>query len=544
MPGMGRGPAPGAEEARQGSTMPTAALLLAPASIFSLMATNLNQTAFADVLPTLAGTLAFAAAAWLASVALAGRADAKAATIAALWVAGALFHLALFGPINAWLDGGYAMLRSLPLALGVLGLATLVVLRLPQPVAGALHVVLSAIALAVCATPLWNAVAYEWRHGEARRVYDADRAAAVVEGAPVQAAAAVRPPDIYHFVFDRYGSAETLRHRYGIEEDIGAFLKERGFHVAQESHSNYLRTGHSLASTFHMDYLDALAGDPRIPSDSWHPILQMLDDHRAGRFLKARGYRMIQFGSWWVGTFDSAIADENHPYGFSEFAMLYLRRTMLRPIFHALPDTALTMRLDWDNGQCQRVPRQIERIKAIGRQEEPVYVFAHILVPHGPYIFESDGGCLTPEEAIERGSERGYASQIAYANRIIEDVVTSLQAPGRPAPIILIQADEGPFPQRDAQVPWQDALPEELRIKTGILHALYFPNRDYGQLSPQTTPVNLYRIVFNAHFGTSFDLLSDRVFAFPNDVTLYEFYDVTERARSQAHERSSRRAER
>ena len=62
-----------------------------------------------------------------------------------------------------------------------------------------------------------------------------------------------------------------------------------------------------------MDYLDLFAGDPRLAGDDWHPVFEMLKDHRAARFLKARGYDYIQFGSWWVGTHDSDIADENHP---------------------------------------------------------------------------------------------------------------------------------------------------------------------------------------------------------------------------------------
>lgn len=512
--------------------LPWAALLLAPASVFGLMSSNLNQTSFSDVLPALVGALCFAVLAWLAAIGLGRRCDAKAAAAAAVWVAGALFYLGLFAPLNAWVGGGYPMVRSLPLAVGALALATLVVFRLPEPLVGALHIVLSTVAIALLGVPLWSAVAYEWRNGDARNAPDTARAAEMLEitASGVEADGA-RPPDIYHFVFDRYGSAETLERQFGVTERIGDFLEARGFYVADESHSNYLKTGHSLASTFHMDYLGFLAEDPRVPSDSWHPIFRMLDDHRVGRFLKSRGYRFIQFGSWWVGTFDSALADENHPHGFSEFNMLYLRRTILRPIFHALPDTSLTMRLDWDNGQCQRVARQVERIKAIGPREDPVYVFAHILVPHGPYIFEPDGGCLTPEQATERGSERGYAGQIAYANRIIRDIVTTLQAPGRSPPIILIQADEGPFPERDGRVPWQDATPEELRIKTGILNAFYFPDQDYRQLSPEITPVNTYRAVFNAQFGTELPRLPDRIVAFPNGTRLYDFHDVTERVR-------------
>ena len=516
---------------RTGVVLPLAALLLAPASVFVLMASNLHQTSFADIVPALAGALCFSVLVWLVTVAL-RRPDARAALAAAVWVAGTLFYLGLFGPLNDWLGGGFPMLRSLPFAIGALALTTLLVLRLPEAHARALHVVISTIGIVLLAPPLWSALAYEWENGDARSAVDEGRAAAMAEGAAAAAGSGgARPPDIYHFVFDRYGSTETLERRYGLTNRIGDFLEARGFYVANESHSNYLRTGHSLASTFHMDYLDFLSGDPRVAPRSWHPIFRMLDDHRAGRFLKARGYRFIQFGSWWVGTFDSALADENYPHGFSEFNMLYLRRTILRPIFHALPDMPLTMRLDWDNGQCQRVARQVERIKAIGRRDDPVYVFAHFLVPHGPEVFAPDGSCLTQAEFAERGLDRGYTDQILYANRIIQDIVTTLQAPDRAPSVILIQADEGPYPKRDGRIPWQDAPAEALRIKTGILNAFYFPDQDYRQLSPRITPVNIYRAVFNAQFATGLPLLPDRILAFPNDAALYEFHDVTERVR-------------
>lgn len=521
-------------------TLPAAALLLGPASVFALMVRNLNQTAFGDIAPSLVGSLIFAVVVWLALAALRRRFDGNAALSAAVWVAGALFYLGIFGGLNARLGGGYPMVRSLPLALAVLVLATIIVWKLPTALAGALHIVASVMALVLLVPPFWAAVEYEWRNGAAKDAYDADRAAEWVLSVPSPPAAADRAPDIFHFVFDRYGSRETLREVYGIDDWIGDYLEEQGFYVATESHSNYLKTAPSLASTFHLDYLDVLAKDARVPPDSWHPMFEMLDDHRVGRFLKSRGYRLIQFGSWWVGTLDSGIADENHPLGFSEFGMLYLRRTILRPIFHALPDTPLTMRLDWDNGQCQRVPRQVERIKAIEPGGQPVHVFVHILVPHGPYIFSADGTCLTPTEARERGSRQGYIDQIAYANTIIRDVVPTLLARD-PAPIILIQADEGPFPDRDGRVPWHEADADALRIKTGILNAFYFPSRDYDQLSPAVTPVNTYRIVLNSAFGTTFPMLPDRIYAFPNEGRLYEYHDVTARVRPNVSHRRQER---
>ena len=379
----------------------------------------------------------------------------------------------------------------------------------------------------MAAMPVWQAVAWEARHGAARAVYDADRAAAempqIAAGAAVGAA---RPPDIYHFVFDRLASDASLEHHYGVEGTIGKFLVDRGFFVAEASNANYLKTAPSLASTFHMDYLDFLADDPRVKGENYHPIFEMLDDNRVTRFLKARGYEFVQFGAWWRGTYDSPQANENHPLGFSEFDMNYLRSTMLRPIFYMLPEVPFTGRLDWDNGQCQRVARQVEMIKAAGQRERPVYVFAHFLLPHGPDVFTPDGDCLSFRESAERGDPQGYIDQVAYTGKVIEELVTSLQAQANP-PVILIQADEGPFPNRDYSVAWQDAPPDELRVKTAILNAYYFPNGDYGLLRRDTTPVNSYRALFDTYFDADLPMLPDRIYAFPRDAQLYEYHDVT-----------------
>lgn len=507
--------------------------LFALASVLALLANGLDQASLADAAPALLGAFAFAGAVYLLVALARRRFDTAAAMIAGIWVVGCLYYLHLFQPLNRMLGGGFSMVKTLPVVVVLLVLLTVVAVLLARwlrPV----NIVLNIIALTMVAVPLWETAAYAWRNGAAGDVYDPDRAAAEmpqIRKAASGAAASVRPPDIYYFIFDRYGREDILERDFGIDNSaMGRFLEERGFFLARDSNSNYLKTGHSLASTFYMDYLGFLGEDPRAKGANWHPIYEMLRDHRVARFLKARGYDFIQFGSWWVGTHDNPVADENHPHGFSEFNMMYLRDTILRPVFHALPDTDLTMRLDWDNGQCQRVANQVREIKAIGDRSRPTFVFAHILVPHGPYVFAADGTCISERASAQRGYTQGYADQLFYANKIIRELVTSLQSRENP-PVIMIQADEGPFPSRDYRIPWQDAPAEELRIKTGILNAYYFPGGDYRLLYPDITPVNSFRVLFNTVLGADFLLLPDRIFAFPNDRKIYEFHDVTDKVR-------------
>jgi len=504
----------------------------AAAAVFTLMGNNLNYSGMRDVLPSLLVALAIALTLYLLAVLFRRRFDSIAAVLATIWVVGVLYYSNLFGDLNRWIDGGFSMVRTLPIAVLILAAITVLAYRLRRfaPKAnGALNI----IAVVFLVVPLGKVAEFQWNNWGALDSYDAKAALAELEPYLSQAASPDQPPDIYHFIFDRYASEEVLSQYFDLDNsEIGYFLEQQGFYLARGSNSNYQKTGHSVSSTFNMDYLHTLENDPRVKGRNWRPIFKILGDHRVGRFLKSRGYRYVQFGSWWAGTFRSPLADKNRPHGFSEFAMLYWRNTMLKPIFHVLPDTQLTMRLDWDNGQCQRIRPQLEEIKKIGEETaEPLYVFSHILIPHGPENFTTTGECLSLQQASERGQAKGYLDQIQYANQIIRDVVTELKKPGRRPAVIIIQADEGPFPKRDGKIPWQNASADELRIKTGILNAYYFPGKDYSGLWQDITPVNTYRVLFNTYFGTRLPRLEDRIYAFPFDNNLYEFHDVTAKVR-------------
>ena len=73
-------------------------------------------------------------------------------------------------------------------------------------------------------------------------------------------ARASSPPlrDIWVLVFDRYGSAESLRLNYGIEEQLTPGSPSTGFHVTPNAHATTARTRLSLSSFLNLDYLDAL----------------------------------------------------------------------------------------------------------------------------------------------------------------------------------------------------------------------------------------------------------------------------------------------
>jgi phosphoglycerol transferase MdoB-like AlkP superfamily enzyme len=157
-----------------------------------------------------------------------------------------------------------------------------------------------------------------------------------------------------------------------------------------------------------------------------------------------------------------------------------------------------------------------EALESAASRPGPTYVFAHILVPHPPYVWDADGSIPTAEEADVRTEEEEYAAQLAWTNqRVLQAVDRLLAAPAGEEPIIVLQADEGPYPERFRVIgypfKWFNATDEEVEQKFAILNAVHLPGVDpeAAGFSDHTSPVNNFRIVFNAFFGADLPLHPD-----------------------------------
>jgi hypothetical protein len=133
--------------------------------------------------------------------------------------------------------------------------------------------------------------------------------------------------------------------------------------------------------------------------------------------------------------------------------------------------------MNWDGGQCRRVPRTFELLEELSRRSEPTFVFAHILVPHPPFVFDENGNCKSEAESASEDPRVNYVDQVKYINGKIKELVSSLMADPNDMPLIILQSDEGPFPARYAKnndgFDWRQATPGELRHKTDILNGNY-----------------------------------------------------------------------
>ncbi len=333
--------------------------------------------------------------------------------------------------------------------------------------------------------------------------------------------------DIYHIVLDRYGSQRSFETGFGIDDgDFMAWLQGQGFQVLDAAHANYSWTSLSLAATLGMTSLDDIVQAAGRDSRNTAPLDDLARDSRAGSFLQELGYTYYHVASWFDQTQVSNIADHAYrPKHVATFgSMLYdlsIAPTLLRE--------SQSGKIDHETRHAAAAQYDFAVLDDIREEPGPKYVFAHILLPHPPYVFLEDGTFDTNGATM--------ASQLAYTNTMLRRFLEPLLAlPEDERPIIILQGDEGSYPGRlvseQLDWDWDEATGDELITKYGILNAWYLPGAEgEAPLAADLTAINTYPELFRRAFGADIPDLPDRIYASDKDRP-YALTDITERLRA------------
>jgi len=345
-------------------------------------------------------------------------------------------------------------------------------------------------------------------------------------------------PDVYNIILDRYAGSLALDEIYDFDnEPFLTALEARGFNVARRAHANYIKTPLSLGSSLNLDYLDVEA--LKAAADSGkdrEPAHQLLRDHLVvPTALKALGYQYVHVSNWWTPSVTNVDADRVFHYeGQDEFSTVLSQMTLLRAINE--PQAAPTDPWDWRILRAH-TSYELDRLDEIPALPGPKFVFAHLLIPHDPYVFDADGSFMNRAQVEAQGQPESYRRQLTYANSRMLRLVDRIIAGSGSDAIIMIQADEGPFPARyradEWGFEWRDASDAELEEKFGILYAMRVPGADLeaAGFHDAITPVNTFRLIFNTRFGTDLPLLPDRTWAHVDLYHFYDFFEITDRLR-------------
>ena len=335
------------------------------------------------------------------------------------------------------------------------------------------------------------------------------------------------PPDIYYLLLDGYARSDVLDQKFGFDNSgFEQHLRELGFFVANCSRSNYLYTHLALPSLLNMDYVDTLYAESPGESELDTFFLNyMSKNNLVMASLRSIGYDTVAFETSYawaqfseVDHFYRPVAANFFMLNITKFEEMYMDTTMLAALFDWNRFNAEDLMQYFVSPNVQekvRIEVTLDRLKDVPEFEEPQFVFAHLMIPHPPYIFDENGAIpdlANYDESWEVGpsGQQRYLGNIRYINKEIIDVIREILSQSDTDPIIIIQSDHG-----------TDFFDRSMNFS-----AFYFPGVGGDALYPSITPVNTFRLVFNKYFGTQLPRLPD--VSYNGNYPLYEFVPIEE----------------
>jgi hypothetical protein len=316
-------------------------------------------------------------------------------------------------------------------------------------------------------------------------------------------------PDIYYIILDAYNRADNLSLLGYDNSQFLDSLREMGFFIADCSKSNYQRTALSLGSSLNMDYLFNAIPNEGPKDDDAQPVYNSLKNNRVRRELEKLGYKIIAFqsGYRWGEWTDADIffqPDNNLLFAkyVTPFEILFLESTALK----------IPMDLSWlpflntpyvrYGEHYERVHYALDTLPEVAKIPGPKFTYAHLIIPHSPYVFLPDGSINPQVDSLEWTDEEGYINNVKFINSAIEPVVREIIQNSERPPVIVIQGDHGTAFLKDRRY--------------FILNAYYLPGKEDVEIPSTITPVNTFRLIFNLYFGTDFPYRDD--VSFSNDI--------------------------
>lgn len=464
------------------------------------------------ILPALIA-VAFVVLIWLALFLLL-RDWSKAAIVASLTALLVFLHGALYLYVLDWFPAAKSW-HLLVFDVVVLALCGYLLHKSRMRMAN-LDLVANAIGLCLVLVPLVPIVIYAFSHGPAPAVR-----IPAARGSP----SAGQPPDVYYLIVDGYARDDILRDVYGYDNSAFlGYLREKGFYVAEASQTNYCQTYLSLASSLNMAYLDDMGATT---DASANPLRQpgTIGHSAVFEFFRQQGYQVAAFATGYDGT---EIMDADiflhAPWHLSEFQSVLLNMT-------PIPTTWIELQYDAHRRDIAYI---LTHLPTIPRDEAPIFAFAHIVVPHPPFIFGANGEAVQADRPYSLGDgshfmlegsvaeyQAGYRDQLIYVNRELMRTIDAILANSPEPPILILQSDHGPGSLLDWGCLEQTHMPERM----SILNALYLPGAAPDTFYREMSPVNTFRLVLNHYFGTQLERLPDRSF-YSSYITPYEFVQV------------------
>ena len=142
--------------------------------------------------------------------------------------------------------------------------------------------------------------------------------------------------------------------------------------------------------------------------------------------------------------------------------------------------------------------RTFSAIARVPKTPGPVFVFAHLLFPHLPFVVDRNCRPLTRSS---KGKYR-YVGQVECVNRMVLELVTTLLRESDIPPVILLQGDHGTKTLGFEKATSAGTIPlAAARERLGAFGAYYLPGQGAAAFGDSVTIVNVLGDVLRQYLG-------------------------------------------
>ncbi len=312
-------------------------------------------------------------------------------------------------------------------------------------------------------------------------------------------------PDIYLLVADEYAGNETLDTVFNF--DNSAFtneLRERNFHILKNSFSNYNSTPFSVASILNMDYLVGISGSHKHRKDV-NRCYEAIRNSRVLEFFTASGYQFYNYSIFDSKKSKSPVRETFIPQSTGLFtSQTFLSRVENDLGHHLVTSLGLSSFHKKINLKDQQNNNKLFGLlhKVIkDKKPSPKFVYGHLMMPHYPYYFNSNGQPYDWESLHHFNSDTSrYIQYLQYSNSKFLGIIDSILHYSASPPIIILTGDHGfrQFPKS----------PSAYSLYNNF-SAVLLPQKNYAGFYDSMSMVNHFRVILNAAFSQNFPMLAD-----------------------------------
>ena len=342
-------------------------------------------------------------------------------------------------------------------------------------------------------------------------------------------------PDVYYLILDEYARNDALLEYHDFDNsEFKIFLEGKGFHVADDSFTNYPMSIQAIPTVMNMNYINFLADEIGSDVRNFEPLIGkdfgLYSNNMVIKNFKDMNYKIITFNTFSLTHYENKLSDKI----FCDRDISLLDNKLIDVLARTSIFGYYVER--WAEAELRQVTLcAFDEFGNAGKVfDEPVFVWAHVMLPHPPWIFGPNGEEITPGKPLlitdnpefrDAGWEPKlqYTQQVEFANKKTTEVIEKILENNQNS-IIIVQGDHGTAWDLNWKEPTRDDAWQRLRN----FDAIYFPDEvKRDSLSDDRTLVNTFRTVFNEYYGSENEILENKLYWGWNEKP-YNFKEMTD----------------